>query len=80
MMTEKEIIEFEMDGMPVYVEVQQSESGVRRVSRGSEDGIEKAESRFYRCNCSYTPSSRIITQQLLRYSPEVIFVSFISAK
>ncbi len=41
----KEIIEFEMDGEPVYVEVEPSGSGVRRVSRGG-DGAAKAEKRF----------------------------------
>ncbi len=43
-MEKKELIEFEMDGQPVYVEVEPSGAGPRRVSRGG--GGEKAEKRF----------------------------------
>lgn len=43
----KNLIEFEIDGNPVYVEVEESEvpEGMRRVSRGGE-GLLKAEDRF----------------------------------
>jgi hypothetical protein len=42
----KEIIEFELDGQPVYIEVEPTEGGgVRRIGR-TEDGIAKAETRF----------------------------------
>lgn len=44
-MKTKEIVEFELDGQPVYVEVEQSGVGPRRVSRG-DDGVAKAENRF----------------------------------
>ncbi len=46
-MENKEIIEFDMDGEPVYVEVERTGLGAQRVSRGrGEDGVAKAEKRF----------------------------------
>ncbi len=48
-MEKKEIIEFEMDGQPVYVEVEQTGAGAgaRRVSRGrGEDSVARTEKRF----------------------------------
>ena len=41
----KNILEFELDGKPVYVEVEEAD-GMRPVSRGEDEGFQKAETRF----------------------------------
>ncbi len=41
----KNILEFELDGKPVYMEVEEAD-GMRPVSRGGDEGIQKAETRF----------------------------------
>ena len=43
----KKLIEFELDGQPVYVETEISEGqGLERIARGTEDEPEQAKSRF----------------------------------
>ncbi len=58
-MEEKEILEFELDGQPVYVEVEKSASGTQRVSR-SGDGIAKTGSRFTDAIAQVKPAAEAV--------------------
>ena len=58
----KQVIEFELDGQPVYVESEISETeGIRRVSRGGgEDEPEKAVSRFTEAVARIKPAAEVV--------------------
>lgn len=57
----KKLIEFELDGQPVYVEAEISEpEGTRRVSLGSKDEPEKAESRFVDAVARIKPAAEAV--------------------
>ena len=56
----KEIAEFELDGQPVYIEVEPvADRGVRRISR-TEEGIVKAETRFADAITRIRPAADIL--------------------
>ncbi|MCI5146139.1 MAG: hypothetical protein D3923_11575 [Candidatus Electrothrix sp. AR3] len=57
----KKMIEFEMDGQPVYVEAEVSEAeGIRRVSRVGDDEPERAESRFVDAVARIKPAAEVV--------------------
>lgn len=57
----KKLIEFELDGQPVYVEAEVSEAeGMRRVSRGGGDEPERAESRFVEAVARIKPAAEAV--------------------
>lgn len=57
----KKLIEFELDGQPVYVEAEVSEAeGMRRVSRGGSDEPERAESRFVEAVARIKPAAEAV--------------------
>jgi len=58
----KKIIEFELDGQPVYFETEISEAeGMRRVSRGEgEEETEKASSRFKDAVARIKPAAEVV--------------------
>jgi len=55
----KKIIQFDLDGMPVCVEVEEKEGGSQRVSR-SEDGIEKTNARFQDALAHIKPAAEAV--------------------
>ncbi|WP_420207816.1 CU044_2847 family protein [Candidatus Electronema sp. JC] len=58
----KKLVEFELDGQPVYFETEISEAeGIRRVSRGGgEDEPEKAVSRFTEAVARIKPAAEVV--------------------
>ena len=55
------LIEFELNGQPVYVETEITEAeGMRRVSRGGDDGPEKAVSRFTDAVARIKPAAEVV--------------------
>ncbi|WP_417913243.1 CU044_2847 family protein [Candidatus Electronema sp. TJ] len=61
MTTMKKLIEFELDGQPVYVEGEVSEAeGMRLASRGDDDGPEKAASRFADAVARIKPAAEVV--------------------
>lgn len=59
----KKLIEFELDGQPVYVEAEMSETekGLQRVSRsGGDDEPEKAASRFTDAVARIKPAAEVV--------------------
>jgi hypothetical protein len=58
----KKLIEFELDGQPVYVEAEASETEMQRISRGGEDEPEpeKAESRFVDAVARIKPAAELM--------------------
>ncbi|MCP4352925.1 MAG: hypothetical protein GY795_46335 [Desulfobacterales bacterium] len=74
----KNIIEFELDGKPVYVEVEDPESayGERRVSR-AEDGIGKTEKRFTDAIARIRPAAEAVLKTFQEMNmPEEIGLEF----
>lgn len=74
----KKLIEFEMDGQPVYVEAEVSESdGTQRVSRGGKDEPEKAESRFADAVAGIKPAAELMLKALQEMNtPDEIGLEF----
>ena len=71
----KEIVEFELDGQPVYIEAERTEAeGARRIGR-TEDGIAKAETRFADAVARIRPAADILlrTFQEMRAPDEITF-------
>ncbi len=57
----KQLIEFELDGQPVYVEAEMSEAeGMRLVSRGGDDGPVRAEARFAEAVARIKPAAEVV--------------------
>ena len=57
----RKLIEFEMDGQPVFVEAAISESeGMERIARGTEDEPEQAESRFTEAVAHIKPAAELM--------------------
>ena len=57
----KKLIEFELNGQPVYVETEISEAeGMRRVSRGGGDEPEQAASRFTEAVARIKPAAEAV--------------------
>ena len=57
----KKIIEFELNGQPVYFETEMTEAeGMRRVSRGADDEPEKASSRFIDAVARIKPAAEVV--------------------
>jgi len=58
----KKLIEFELDGQPVYVEAEMSETekGLQRVSRSGDDEPERAESRFADAVARIKPAAEVV--------------------
>lgn len=57
----KKLIEFELDGQPVYVEAEVSEAeGMRRVSRGGDNEPERAESHFVDAVARIKPAAEVV--------------------
>jgi hypothetical protein len=57
----KKLIEFELDGQPVYVEAEVSEAeGVRLVSQGGNDEPEKAAARFTEAVARIKPAAEVV--------------------
>lgn len=57
----KELVNFELDGKPVYVEVEETDSGegIIRASRG-DDGIRKAETKFTEALARVKPAAEAV--------------------
>lgn len=73
----RDIIEFELDGQPVYVEAELAEgAGMRRISR-SEEGIVKAEARFADAVSRIRPVAEILLGTFREMSaPEEVALEF----
>ncbi|XOF32475.1 MAG: hypothetical protein ACL93V_10550 [Candidatus Electrothrix sp. YB6] len=57
----KKLVEFELDGQPVYVETEISEQqGMERIARGREDEPEQAESRFVDAVARIKPAAEVV--------------------
>jgi hypothetical protein len=57
----KKIIEFELDGQPVYFETEITEAeGMKRVSRGEEEKPEMASSRFTEAVARIKPAAEVV--------------------
>jgi hypothetical protein len=57
----KKLIEFDLDGQPVYVEAEIFEAeGMRRVSRGGGDEPEQAASRFTEAISRIKPAAEVV--------------------
>ena len=76
----KKLIEFELDGLPVYVEAEMSETeeGMRRVGRGSgEDGTEKATAGFTEAVARIKPAAEVVLNAFREMnSPDEIELEF----
>ncbi len=55
----KTLADFELDGKPVYVEIEEDENKVRRVSR-TEEGILKTEIRFTEAIAQIRPAAEAV--------------------
>ncbi|XCN74397.1 MAG: CU044_2847 family protein [Candidatus Electrothrix aestuarii] len=57
----KKLIEFELDGQPVYIEAEETNpEGMRRVSRGGDNEAEKADSLFVDAVDRIKPAAEVI--------------------
>uniref|UniRef100_UPI0040579B43 CU044_2847 family protein n=1 Tax=Candidatus Electronema sp. TaxID=2698783 RepID=UPI0040579B43 len=57
----KQLIEFELDGQPVYFETEISEAeGIRRVSQGGDGGPVKADARFAEAVARIKPAAEVV--------------------
>lgn len=65
----KRIIQFDLDGSPVFVEVEEGvEYGAKRVSR-SADGIDQAESRFTDAIARIRPAAEVVLKTFRELNP-----------
>ena len=57
----KKLIEFELDGQPVYIETEISDQqGMERIAQGREDEPEQAESRFTDAVARIKPAAEVV--------------------
>ncbi len=56
----KKIIEFELDGLPVFVEAEETEAGGLRHVSIQEDAVEKAENRFTDAVARIKPAAQVV--------------------
>ncbi|MEZ4525676.1 MAG: CU044_2847 family protein [Desulfobacterales bacterium] len=72
----KTLGEFELDGKPVYVEIEDDFAGVRRVGR-TEDGILKTEIRFAEAIAQIRPAAEAVLSALREMNtPDEIGLEF----
>lgn len=74
----KKLIKFEMEGQPVYVEAEVSESDdMQRVSRGGQNEPEKAKSRFADAVAGIKPAAELMLNALQEMNtPDEIGLEF----
>ncbi|MCI5180450.1 MAG: hypothetical protein D3915_08050 [Candidatus Electrothrix sp. AU1_5] len=73
----KKLLEFELDGQPVYVEAEVSETEMRRISRGNEDEPIKADSRFIDAVAGIKPAAELMLNAFREMnSPDEINLEF----
>ncbi len=76
-MKNKKIVEFDLDGNPVYIEIEEAEERVTRAGRGDEGEIEKAESKFTKAIAHIKPAADAILNTFQEMNtPEEIGLEF----